>query len=101
MKFHDALKMLYENQNGKIVVHPYKNPIKMTLRLNDDKVLVCGTSPVVLDRSILFSECDFIPSEAQTYENTQTYQKYLKISESLDDIIKSLDELNDTILREL
>lgn len=95
MKFHEALKMLFENQNGKIIVHPYRNPIKMTLTLTDDKVLVCGNSPVVLDSSILFSECDFIPSESQTYQN------YLKISKSLDDIIKSLDELNDTILREL
>ena len=101
MKFHDALKMLYENQNGKIIVYPYRHDIKMTLRLNENKVLVCGNSPVVIDSSIFFSECDFIPSESQTYENTQTYQKYLKISESLDDIIKSLDELNDTILREL
>lgn len=95
MKFHEALKMLYENQNGKIVVYPYRHHIKMTLTLNENKVLVCGTSPVVIDSSILFSECEFKSNKSETYQN------YLKISKSLDDIIKSLDELNDTILRDL
>lgn len=94
MKFHDALKMLYENQNGKIIVYSYKHDIKMTLRLNDDKVLVCGNSPVVIDSSIFYSECGF-DSGFELQDNSS------KIIESLDDIIKNLDKLKDAILRKL